>query len=56
VPQAAVAETIQKLVDVYVEERVEEERFIDTVRRVGIEPFQNRVYGERQRAQHHSAA
>ncbi len=56
VPQVAVADTIQKLVDVYVEERLEEERFIDTVRRVGVEPFQNRVYGERQRAQHHSAA
>jgi sulfite reductase (NADPH) hemoprotein beta-component len=56
VPQSAVAETIQKLVDVYVEERIEEERFIDTVRRVGVEPFQSRVYGERQRAQHHSAA
>ena len=54
VPQAAVADTIQKLVDVYVEERIEEERFIDTVRRIGIEPFQLRVYGER--AQHHSAA
>ncbi len=56
VPQSAVAETIQKLVDVYVEERLEEERFIDTVRRVGIEPFQVRVYGEREHAQHHSAA
>jgi sulfite reductase (NADPH) hemoprotein beta-component len=54
VPKAAVADTIQKLVDVYVEERVEEERFIDTVRRIGVEPFQVRVYGER--AQHHSAA
>jgi sulfite reductase (NADPH) hemoprotein beta-component len=54
VPQAAVADTIQKLVDVYVEERIEEERFIDTVRRIGVEPFQVRVYGER--AQHHSAA
>jgi sulfite reductase (NADPH) hemoprotein beta-component len=56
VPQVEVADTIQKLVDVYVEERLEEERFIDTVRRVGVEPFQNRVYGGRQRAQHHSAA
>jgi sulfite reductase (NADPH) hemoprotein beta-component len=54
VPKSAVADTIQKLVDVYVEERLEEERFIDTARRIGIEPFQLRVYG--QRAQHHSAA
>jgi sulfite reductase (NADPH) hemoprotein beta-component len=54
VPKADVAHTIQRLVDVYVEERVEDERFIDTVRRIGVEPFQLRVYGER--AQHHSAA
>jgi sulfite reductase (NADPH) hemoprotein beta-component len=56
VPQAAVADTIQKLVDVYVEERIEAERFIDTVRRIGVEPFQVRVYGEREPTQHHSAA
>ena len=46
VPQAAVAGTIQKLIDVYVERRHEEERFVDTVRRIGVEPFQDRVYGE----------
>jgi sulfite reductase (NADPH) hemoprotein beta-component len=45
VPQADVAATIQKIIDVYVETRVEEERFIDTVRRIGIEPFRDRVYG-----------
>jgi sulfite reductase (NADPH) hemoprotein beta-component len=56
VPRSEVAGTIQKLVDVYVEERMEEERFIDTVRRLGLEPFQNRIYGERERARHHSAA
>jgi sulfite reductase (NADPH) hemoprotein beta-component len=45
VPQEAVAETIAKLLDVYVEERQDEhERFIDTVRRIGVEPFQERVY------------
>jgi sulfite reductase (NADPH) hemoprotein beta-component len=44
VPQAEVAETLQKILDVYVEQRVEEERFIDTVRRVGIDPFRERVY------------
>ncbi len=56
VPQAAVAATIQKLIDVYVEQRHEEERFIDTVRRVGVEPFQDRVYGERTDARNYSAA
>ena len=33
-----------KLVDVYGENRHEDERFIDTVRRIGIEPFKERVY------------
>src|SRR3984893_6297231 len=45
VPQEAVANTIAKLLDVYLEERQDEhERFIDTVRRIGVEPFQERVY------------
>jgi sulfite reductase (NADPH) hemoprotein beta-component len=56
VPQAAVAGTIQKLIDVYVERRHEEERFVDTVRRIGVEPFQDRVYGERADARNYSAA
>jgi sulfite reductase (NADPH) hemoprotein beta-component len=56
VPQAAVAVTIQKLIDVYLEQRHEEERFIDTVRRIGVEPFQDRVYGERTDARNYSAA
>ena len=39
------ADTIAKLLDVYLEERPDEhERFIDTVRRIGVEPFQERVY------------
>jgi sulfite reductase (NADPH) hemoprotein beta-component len=45
VPKEAVADTIAKLLDVYLEERPDEhERFIDTVRRIGVEPFQERVY------------
>ena len=43
--EGQVAETIAKLLEVYVRERQDEhERFIDTVRRIGIEPFQERVY------------
>ena len=39
------ADTIAKLLDVYLGERQDEhERFIDTVRRIGVEPFQERVY------------
>ncbi|HEY5020002.1 MAG TPA: nitrite/sulfite reductase [Steroidobacteraceae bacterium] len=45
VAKEAVAETIAKLLEVYLRERHDEdERFLDTVRRIGIEPFQERVY------------
>lgn len=37
---------IRKLVETYVERRTPEERFIDTVRRLGVAPFKTRVYGE----------
>jgi sulfite reductase (NADPH) hemoprotein beta-component len=39
-----VAETIERILNVYVEQRQEGERFIDTVRRIGIAPFKARVY------------
>jgi sulfite reductase (NADPH) hemoprotein beta-component len=52
IPKAEVADTIGRILEVYVRERrSEEERFLDTVRRIGIEPFQERVY-----AADHSAA
>ena len=45
VPKDQVADTIARLLEVYVRERHgEDERFIDAVRRIGIEPFQERVY------------
>ena len=44
VPQAEVADTIEKILQVYVENRHEEERFIETVRRIGLVPFKERVY------------
>ncbi len=44
VPKAQVAETIERLLEVYVEERSAEERFLDTVRRLGTKPFKDRVY------------
>ncbi len=37
---------IQKLIDVYIQQRVDEERFIDTVRRIGAEPFKAHVYNK----------
>lgn len=44
VAKKEVANVIGKLLDVYVEERQEEERFLDTYRRVGISPFKERIY------------
>ncbi|HDS1733856.1 MULTISPECIES: nitrite/sulfite reductase [Pseudomonas] len=38
------ADVIEKLINVYVEKRTEEERFIDTYQRIGIDPFKERVY------------
>jgi sulfite reductase (NADPH) hemoprotein beta-component len=46
VPQAQVAATVQRILDVYRELRQEDERFIDTVRRVGPLPFKERVYAK----------
>ena len=37
---------IQKVVDVYVENRTEEELFVDTYRRIGATPFKERVYAK----------
>lgn len=42
--QEEMAEVIEKIITVYVEKRVEDEHFIDTFRRIGIEPFKERVY------------
>jgi sulfite reductase (NADPH) hemoprotein beta-component len=45
VPQAAVAGTIATILAVYVEQReAEQETFLQTVRRIGVEPFRERVY------------
>jgi sulfite reductase (NADPH) hemoprotein beta-component len=45
VPKDQVAETIGKLLEVYVRERDGDgEQFLQTVRRIGIDPFRERVY------------
>ncbi len=44
VPQAQVPATLERIVEVYRDARAEGEYFIDTVRRIGIEPFKERVY------------
>ena len=40
---------IEKLISVYLAARHSDELFIDVVERLGIEPFQKAVYGERTR-------
>lgn len=45
--QAEIPEVVEKLVDVYVNNRVEEELFIDTYNRIGIAPFKSSVYAEK---------
>lgn len=37
---------VQKLIEVYIQERTPEERFIDTVRRLGVAPFKAHVYAK----------
>jgi sulfite reductase (NADPH) hemoprotein beta-component len=44
VAKTEVPETIARLLAVYVEQRQPEERFLDTVRRLGLKPFKERVY------------
>ncbi|ADQ84736.1 nitrite/sulfite reductase [Methylovorus sp. MP688] len=41
---------VQRLIDVYLQERTEEERFIDTVRRIGVAPFKAHVYAKKEAA------
>ena len=38
---------ISSLLNTYIDSRHEDERFIDTVRRIGVESFKTRVYAER---------
>lgn len=42
--QEDMPDIISKIIQVYLDTRIEEERFIDTFRRIGIDPFKERVY------------
>lgn len=46
VKQEDMADVVENLIKVYLEERQEGERFVDTVRRTGVAPFKARVYPE----------
>jgi sulfite reductase (NADPH) hemoprotein beta-component len=45
-PQEQVPDAIRAIVDTYMEQREDGERFLDTCRRVGIAPFKEAVYGK----------
>ncbi len=44
IPQAAVPDALGRILETFVAQRLESEPFIDTVRRVGLAPFKERVY------------
>ncbi|MFO1504488.1 MAG: nitrite/sulfite reductase [Steroidobacteraceae bacterium] len=46
VAKDTVAETIERILDVYVARREEGEEFLQTIRRIGVEPFAEKVYGK----------
>ncbi|RKZ35306.1 MAG: nitrite/sulfite reductase [Gammaproteobacteria bacterium] len=54
VPKEQVAEVVAAVLDVYLESRQEGERFLDTYRRLGIEPFKERAYAHHSQAADHS--
>jgi len=39
-----VVDTVEQIAQVYIDNRIEGERFVDTFHRIGIEPFKGRVY------------
>ncbi|HRP96200.1 MAG TPA: nitrite/sulfite reductase [Rhodocyclaceae bacterium] len=43
--RADMADVVEKLITTYIDYRHPDERFVDTVQRIGIEPFKARVYG-----------
>ena len=44
--RADVPDVVERILGVYVDERLDGEVFLDTVRRIGVEPFKQRVYSE----------
>jgi len=45
---AEVPDVIAKLIDTYIDNRHADELFVETVQRIGLDPFKERVYGEQQ--------
>lgn len=49
--RAEMPDVIDRLLETFVAHRVEEERFVDTVKRIGVAPFKEHVYREREHAE-----
>ena len=49
---AEMPDVIAKLISTYLDERHEDELFVDTVHRLGIAPFKARVYGDAKEVLH----
>ena len=49
---AEMPDVIETLIDTYLDERLDDERFVDTVHRIGIAPFKSRVYAEKREVAH----
>jgi len=47
-----ITDAVERVVEVYLETRESRERFLDTVRRIGLEPFRQRAYAESAHAAH----
>ena len=45
-------DVVTRIIDTYLEQRTADERFIDTVERLGVDPFKQRVYGATRRTRH----
>jgi sulfite reductase (NADPH) hemoprotein beta-component len=45
-PADKVTEAVEQMVDVYLRERKDGERFLDTFRRTGVAPFKEAVYAD----------
>ncbi len=43
-PKNEITQAVGTILEVYIQQRLEEESFLDTVKRVGMEPFQEKVY------------
>lgn len=43
--QDEIADVVEKIIDVYIDNRIADESFIDVVNRLGLKPFKERVYG-----------